>query len=1035
MAQFSEPSMTNSPKSKPAAPGQAASTPNLVPPTSMNDAKAEAAEVLAAPAFPIVGIGASAGGLVAFQAFFSGLPANADPGMAFVLVQHLAPDHKSLLAELIARCTRMPVFEVQDGMRVQINCVYVIPPNCEMTLQQGALHLHAPVVPRGKRLPINGFFQSLALDLQAHAIAIVLSGTGSDGTLGVRAIKEAGGMVMAQDPPSCEYDGMPRNAIATGLVDYQLPPADMLAQLIACVAHSASLSLNPGRRAKSRLKSVLGQIFALLHSQTGRDFSNYKASGVQRRIAKRMALQQIETPELYVNYLRDSATERQALFHDLLIGVTRFFRDPKAFEVLENQVIPKLLANKPADGVVRVWCAACSTGEEAYSLAMVLQEQMERLNLSRTVQVFATDIDNRAIARARTGLFPAGIAANLSPQRLARFFVPEPAKAGYRVCKSLRDLLVFSEQDVVKDPPFSRLDLISCRNLLIYLDAHLQKKLFALFHYVLNPQGCLFLGGSERVGDFAASFATIDHHARLYQRQDDQSGARYGAARRSRVLAAAVDATLAGLSDLQRPALPVKPVKPLLRELVEQMLLQQLAPASALVNAAGDIFYLHGRTGLYLEPSAGEVRTQNLLKMARPGLRHRLGNALHQAIASGQTVQVTTVRVKTNGHDAYVNLSVRPAPIVAGAEDEEDAQRAAPLYLVTLEDAPQPVDALTAPTDVAPGFEGATQARCAVLTQELLAKDEYLQSVHAELESANEELMSSNEQLLSVNEELQTSYEEMETAKEQLQSFNAELHAVNTRLLTRVAEITHANNDMNKMLLGTGIGTVFVDLQLNILRFTPEASRITNLIASDVGRPVAHIAFNLLGYNSLVADLQAVLGTLIPKEAEVHAPDGQWYTLHIRPYRTLANEVEGAVISFVNITEVVRMREVLRQANHQQSLAAVVVRDTHDAVTLQGLDGRTLAWNPGAVRLYGWSEQEALNMNVRERIPEGLRPGALARLTQLGRSEALQAYHTQRLTRSGAVLQVSIVPTVLINEAGQVYAIATTERALPEDSA
>ncbi len=413
----------------------------------MNAPKAEAADHPAAVDFPIVGIGASAGGLAAFEAFFSGLPADIDPGMAFVLVQHLSPEHKSLLAELIRRHTRLPVFEVQDGMPVQVNCIYIIPPNYDMTLLHGVLHLLHPMAPRDQHLPIDFFFQSLAADLQTQAIAIVLSGTGSDGSLGVRAIKDAGGMVMAQNPASCEYDGMPRSAIATGLVDYQLPPAEMPARLMAYVAHAASLPLDLSLPATLQLTSALRQVFALLRSQTGHDFSQYKLSSVQRRIAKRMALNQIETPELYVSYLRQNAPEGLALFHDLLIGVTQFFRDPEAFQVLESQVIPKLFADKPAGSVVRVWCAACSTGEEAYSLAILLQEQMDRLPASHTVQVFATDIDSRAIVSARTGRFPAGIAADLSPQRLARFFVPEPGGAGYRANKSLRDLLVFSEQD------------------------------------------------------------------------------------------------------------------------------------------------------------------------------------------------------------------------------------------------------------------------------------------------------------------------------------------------------------------------------------------------------------------------------------------------------------------------------------------------------------------------------------------------------------------------------------------------------------
>ena len=453
----------------------------------------EVPETMGLAGFPIVGIGASAGGLAAFEAFFSGMPADTDPGMAFVLVQHLAPNHKSILADLVRRYTRMQVFEVEDGMVVQINCAYIIPPNHDMAFLKGTLHLLEPAAPRGQRLPIDFFFRSLAQDQHEHAIGIVLSGTGSDGTLGIRAIKDEAGMVMAQNPASTEFDGMPRSALATGLVDFELPPAEMPAQLIAYTAHAFSklprLSTNLAPKTGNSLK----KIFILLRNQTGHDFSQYKPSTVHRRIERRMAVHQIDSIDDYIKYQQQTPAEVEALFRDLLIGVTSFFRDPEVFQALSELIIPKLFADKPANGVIRVWSTGCSTGEEAYSVAILLQEQIEASKQNYTVQVFATDIDSRAIAIARLGLYPSSIAADVSPQRLARFFTAEPDGTTYRIHKKIRDLLVFCEQDVIKDPPFSRLDLISCRNLLIYLDAELQKKQYAPWVQCVMKQGNEFL--------------------------------------------------------------------------------------------------------------------------------------------------------------------------------------------------------------------------------------------------------------------------------------------------------------------------------------------------------------------------------------------------------------------------------------------------------------------------------------------------------------------------------------------------------------
>ncbi len=973
------------------------------------------------PGFPVVGIGASAGGLAAFEAFFSGMPADVEPGMAFVLVQHLAPDHKSILVDLIRRYTRMQVFEVEDGMPVQVNCAYIIPPNRDMAFLGGTLQLLDPVAPRGQRLPIDFFFSTLAQDQHERAIGIVLSGTGSDGTLGVRAIKGEGGMVMAQSPDSTEYDGMPRSAIATGLVDYQLPAVEMAKQLMAYAAHAYGHGDPTALTTSPKSESALKKIFILLRAQTRHDFSGYKPSTIQRRIERRMAVQQIRKIEDYIKFLQNTPPELEALFRDLLIGVTNFFRDPEAFQVLEKQVIPKLFANKRADAVIRIWSTGCSTGEEAYSLAILLQERMEVLRQSYAIQIFATDIDNQAIAVARVGVYPASIAADVSPERLARFFVAEPGGQTYRVHKGIRDMLVFSEQDLVKDPPFSKLDLISCRNLLIYLGADLQKKLIPLFHYALNPGATLFLGTSEGIGNFDDLFSPLDRKAKLYQRKDSLLGLQRSLAGR---FLPTVGAAKAGSG--RDSAKTEFPVKLPLRELTERALLQQVVAAGLLVNAQGDILYLHGRSGLYLEPAQGESGANNILKMAREGLGPALSTALHQARTNGSSVRSQSVRVKTNGHYSQIDLCVSPLPANPLANPET------PLFLVVLQESAQqtidPLHTRAAPAAGASAAELDLETRINTLLRELRIKDEYLQSSREELESSTEELKSSNEEMQSVNEELQSTNEELETSKEELQSVNEELATVNTELQIKVTDLSRVNDDMSNLLAGTGIGTVFVDHQLRILRFTPAASSVINLIAGDVGRPVAHIVSNLVAYDTLVTDVRMVLNTLVAKEVEVKTLDDKWYKLRIQPYRTLDNVIEGAVISFIDITEIVHTREALRLANEQLRMA-VVLRDASDAITVQDLEGRTLAWNPGAERLYGWSEAEALLMNVHQRIPPALQATALKTLSELSQSKVLQPYQTQRLNKAGALLEVSITSTALRNATGQLYAIATTERA------
>jgi two-component system CheB/CheR fusion protein len=844
--------------------------------------------------FPIVGIGASAGGLGAFEAFFASMPVDSDPGMAFVLVQHLAPDHKSMLADFVKRYTRMQVFEVEDGMRVEPNCAYIIPPNRDMAFLDGTLQLLEPSAPRGLRLPIDFFFRSLAQDQHERAIGIVLSGTGSDGTLGLRAIKGEGGMVMAQNPESTEYDGMPRSAINTGLVDYVLPPAEMPAQLIAYVAQAFGKLPRPAVPPSPKAESAMKKIFVLLRVQTGHDFSLYKQNTITRRVERRMAVHQIERIEEYVRLLQQDPAEVAALFRDLLIGVTNFFRDPVAFDAVREQVIPKLFAGKSPGTMIRVWVPGCSTGEEAYSLAILLQEHLQAVKQSFKVQVFATDIDSQAVDQARAGVYPASIAADVSTERLAQFFTQEPDGSAYRIHKAIRDMLIFSEQDAIKDPPFSRVDLISCRNLLIYMGVELQKKLISLFHYALNSGGFLFLGTSETVGEYSELFATVDRQSKLFSRKDDFRGAnRLG-------LRNLASPTEDGFTRRLLGTVSGRAKSPL-RELTERKLLDQYAPAAVLVDECGEILYVHGHTGKYLEPAPGEAG-MSLVNMAREGLRRALTNCLQKAVALKEPVREAGLQVRTNGGFTAVDLTVEPLTV-------GNTSPAAKLFLVTFADAPQAEAQRTEANAAADSAQGlgrpATDgdARVAVLMQELRAKEEHLQVANEKLETTNEELKSSNEEMQSVNEELRSTNEELETAKEELQSVNEELATVNAELQQKVADLSRANNDMNNLLAGTGLGTIFVDHQLRILRFTPAVTQVINLILTDVGRPVSHIVSNLVGYDRLVEDVRAVLNDLVPKEVEVQTKAGTRFALRIRPYRTLENVIEGAVITFVDLTQ------------------------------------------------------------------------------------------------------------------------------------
>jgi two-component system CheB/CheR fusion protein len=851
-------------------------------------------------ALRVVGMGGSAGGLEAFGQFFSHLPP--DTGLAFVLVPHLEPTHKGMMPELLSRHTKMKVVEAEDGMDVEPNCVYVIPPNADLAILHGKLQVLEPAAPRGLRMPIDFFFRQLAADQKEKAIAILLSGMGSDGTQGLRAVKENSGMVMVQDPASAKFDGMPRSAINTGLVDYIAPAEELPAKLVQYVHHVPQTGEDRDLP-EAEPPAALQKVFVLLRAHTGNDFSCYKNNTIGRRIERRMSVHQFDSLPRYVRFLQENPQEVELLYKELLIGVTNFFRDPGLFDYLKVEGLPHLLRDRPKDSPVRLWNPGCSTGEETYSLAIVLKECLDGLRPQDAppIRIFATDIDMDAIERARRGAFSASIAADVSAERLARFFVREGD--GYRIKKDVRDLVVFAPQNILVDPPFTKLDILCCRNLLIYVNAETQKKLLPLMHYALNPGGLLILGTAESIGGFDGLFAPFDQKWKVFQRRE--ASERTFVEMPARVLRQ------------ERAALPAaQPNKEPVMDIfyaAQRVLLDTYGPPSVVVTADGDIIYVNGRTGKYLEPSSGKVNI-NIFAMAREGLREELGMAIHNAAKQKAAVVQSGVRVKSNGGWTTVNLTVRSLV--------EPADLRGTFMIVFEEVAPgQPAAAA-----VATPLPGGASPSTSETEEELRRTRERLQSTVEEMQAAQEELRSTNEELQSNNEELQSTNEELTSSKEELQSLNEEMQTVNAELQGKIEELSRSNSDMKNLLNGIEIATIFLDNELSVKRFTDSASRIVNLVAGDVGRPMSHFATNLK-YDRLVPDAKAVLDTLVPKESQVQANDGRWYGMRILPYRTLDNMIDGVVMTFAEITGLKRTEAQLKEARDFAENVVATIRE------------------------------------------------------------------------------------------------------------
>ena len=841
----------------------------------------------------VVALGASAGGLEAIEAFLRNVPPAS--GAAFVVIQHLDPTREGALPALLARTTQMPVLQVENGMQVEADHVYVIPPNKELSLVRGALRVTAPGPPRGLRLPIDVFLRSLADDRGPEGAAVILSGMGTDGTLGLKAVKEAGGLVLVQDPSSAQFDSMPRSAIKTRLVDAVAPPQDLPARLFAALGQPRE-SVQPDAELVPRHGSTVERILVVLRTRLGRDFSQYKRSTMERRIARRMALQQLSKPEDYLRYLQANSQEQDLLFHELLIGVTSFFRDRPVWDTLRNVAIPGLLAQHPKGGQLRAWIPACSTGEEAYSLAIVFREAVEKLQTraSYSLQIFATDLDPHAIAQARHGVYPANIASDVSAGRLRRFFVREHDGV-YRVVKEIRESVVLAQQDVIRDPPFTRMDLVICRNLLIYLEPALQRRLITLFHYSLRPGGILLLGTSETLCGLTGLFTPVDQKLRIYSRKA-------GAAR----------ADTTGLVPVAAPTEPSGPrepatTRPSLQAAADELVLRQFGPPAVLVSAQGDILYLNGSTGKYLEPAAGKANW-NVFAMAREGLRQPLSAALRSALRRGRPTTVRRLTVRTDGKEQLVEVTVKPLQI---------PEQLRGTCLIVFRDARGAARGGSS-RKTARGSSRASELKRDTrrLQEELRNSQEDMQTTQEELRSANEELQSANEELQSTNEELQSTNEELTTSKEEMQSMNEELQTVNSELQGKVDELSRTGSDMRNLLNSTEIATIFLDSQLCLRRYTEKATRILRLIPTDVGRPVTDVRTDLV-FPDLGDVVAQVLRTLVPIQREVATLDGQWFSTRVLPYRTLDDVIDGVVITFMDITPAKQLEDALRQSRER----------------------------------------------------------------------------------------------------------------------
>lgn len=935
----------------------------------------------------IAGIGASAGGLDAFKKFFSAMPS--DSGIAFVLVQHLDPEYDSALAEILAELTEMPVKRATDGTVAQPNTVAVIPPNSILKIEKGVLRVVSPETVAARRSAIDIFLTSLAEDQAENAVAIILSGYGSDGTAGVAAVKERGGFTISE----AEFDhqaklGMPRSAASTGLVDRVLKIEEMPAALLELARFKATLPDFRSPEAQSDAAGELNTICAILNSRLGRDFSDYKANTLIRRVRRRMQVLRVQSVGEYIEQLRSRADEPELLFREFLIGVTRFFRDPSTFDALAATVVRTIVADHSVDGApIRVWVCGCATGEEAYSLAILFKEELLRAESRANAVIFATDVDERAITFARAGLYTDAIEADLSTERLRKFFISEGAR--YRVSKTIRDMCVFSVHDLVKDPPFSKLDLVSCRNLLIYFGLRLQRRVIATFHYSLRPHGVLWFGPSEGMVSNARLFAVMDKRGRLFRRLDVAS-------------------------DMQLPAMRTRSVQSgdahhAEADAVDSEIARIIAPhtpAHILVDRRLDIHKFSGPIAKFLEPAGGSAKL-NVSRLLHRALRAPAGTLVRRAIES-QRVAHDQFQVDVSGARIVIDLVAEPVAVPIAGE----------LCALLVFRELGRVESSVAVANVVTDGETETQ-------RELIAAREKLQTITEELATANEELQSSNEEFQSVNEELHSTVEELETSKEELQSINEELHTVNAELNSRAENLQRINSDLNNLFESTSIATLFLDRDMRIRRFTPAVTEIFNIREGDEERPITDFACRL-ARASIVDEARTVLHTLIPKEWEADSEDERnTYLVRIKPYRAANNVIDGTVITMLDISDRKRLEG-------DRAHLAAIVRYSEDAIISHDLEGRITSWNRGAERIFGYTDEEMIGEPMSKLLAEHQLDEWPTYLNRLRAGESISDLDVSRTTKNNRRIDVSLKISPVGNERGEIVGASAVARDISE---
>ncbi len=935
--------------------------------------------------FPIVCIGASAGGLDALEQYLENVPENSN--MAYIVIQHLDPTHKGMLPELLQRTSKMKVMQVKDRMPVKQNVVYVIPPNKTMSILKGVLHLFEPVETRGLRLPIDYFLQTLADDQKERAVAVILSGMGSDGSIGIRSIKEQNGIVMVQEPSSAKFDSMPQKAMKSVLADIVAPANDLPLRLHDFFNRIPVIKSD--HVIDNKDKSAFEKIIILLRSHTGNDFSLYKKKSIYRRVERRMGVHKIDKISSYVHFLQENPIEMDILFKELLIGVTSFFRDPGLWEKLKETVIPNLVDDMQKGSILRAWVPGCSTGEEVYSLAMVFKEAVEKKNYQNNIslQIFATDLDSEAIDVARKGVFAENISANVSPERLSRFFVE--TEEGYRIKTEIREMVVFAKHNITMHAPFTKIDIISCRNMLIYMEPELQKKILKLFSYSLNPNGIVVLGSSETLGNQNHLFSTVDDKLKIFKHSPTTQ--------------------VTELSDFPSSFSQNSPTRIKnestaksymnIQSLADQLLLQHFSPPGVLVNDQGDIIYISGRTGKYLEPSVGKAN-MNIFAMLREGLRNEFPSAFRKALKTKETVVLHHLKVNTNSGAQGVDVKIQWI-------DKPDALKG--LIMIVFLDLPK-TDEIKLKSKK--GDESIDSIKQAELEEELRRAREELQSYIEEMQTAQEEQRSTNEELQSTNEELQSSNEELTTSKEEMQSLNEELETLNAELQSKIDEFLRMDSDMKNLLNSTDIATLFLDKELNIRRYTNEATKIFKLIKSDIGRPLTDLVSDL-SYPELANDAREVLRTLAFIQKQIPTKDGRWFSVRIMPYRTLDDRIDGLVITFIDNSNIKQLEGELMETNQMHRL---ILNSSSDVIVRLSTDMNVLEFNPQAEKLFGKKHKSTLNKNfIQQFIPESNQEKVAKDLNKILHKTENCKYKTRVNASGGKIIDVEWSINILLN--------------------